>query len=97
MELLDKEIFEKHKHLYECFKKHGFIKNYTKDVYTSLIGLYMKYVSKQHTFSHWCSSCRMELIEALYKWYSHEKVMEEKVEPVIEPVNKTRKKRTKKI
>jgi len=68
----DLEIFKKHFHLYECYKKHSFIRNYDKDVYTDLIYLYMKYISPTHTYSHWCSSCRLELVNHLYSWYSNE-------------------------
>ena len=43
---IDKEIFERHYPLYEMWKKHQFVKNYEKDVYSNLITLYTKYVSE---------------------------------------------------
>jgi hypothetical protein len=71
---IDKEIFERHYPLYEMWKKHQFVKNYEKDVYSNLITLYTKYVSEKHNFSHWCSSCRAELIHHLYNWYVSQNV-----------------------
>lgn len=68
----DQELFKKHFHLYECYKKHAFIRNYSKDVYAELIHLYTTYVNPKHTFSHWCSSCRAELVNYLYGWYTNE-------------------------
>ena len=68
----DQELFKKHFHLYECYKKHAFIRNYSKEVYTDLIYLYTKYVNEKHQFSHWCSSCRAELVNYLYGWYVNE-------------------------
>lgn len=68
----DLELFKKHFELYECYKKHAFIRNYSKDVYTELIYLYTKYVNEKHQFSHWCSSCRAELVNYLYGWYVNE-------------------------
>lgn len=68
----DLELFKKHFHLYECYKKHAFIRNYSKEVYTDLIYLYTKYVNEKHQFSHWCSSCRAELVNYLYAWYVNE-------------------------
>jgi hypothetical protein len=65
----DIDIFEKHIELYQSLKKHDFIRNYTKEVYNELLCLYITYVSPTHTFSHWCSSCRSELVSQLYKWY----------------------------
>lgn len=69
----DKQIFEEHYHLYEMLVKHSFIRNYTKETYTDLINLYTKYVSDKHNFSHWCSSCRSELVNHLYQWYINNK------------------------
>jgi hypothetical protein len=68
----DQELFKKHFHLYECYKKHAFIRNYSKEVYNDLISLYTKYVNEKHQFSHWCSSCRAELVNYLYGWYVNE-------------------------
>lgn len=68
----DLELFKKHFHLYECYKKHAFIRNYSKEVYTELIYLYTKYISEKHQFSHWCSSCRAELVNYLFNWYVNE-------------------------
>jgi elongation factor P hydroxylase len=68
----DLELFKKHFELYECYKKHAFIRNYDKEVYTDLIHLYTTYVNEKHNFSHWCSSCRVELVEYLYGWYVNE-------------------------
>ena len=68
----DHELFKKHMELYECYKKHAFIRNYSKEVYNDLIHLYTTYVNAKHTFSHWCSSCRMELVNYLYGWYTNE-------------------------
>ena len=68
----DHELFKKHMELYECYKKHAFIRNYDKEVYNDLIHLYTTYVNAKHTFSHWCSSCRMELVNYLYGWYTNE-------------------------
>jgi len=66
----DKIIFEKYKDYYISFERNKYIKNYTKEVYQDLLSLYAKYVSPKHQFSHWCSSCRTELIVSLYRWYS---------------------------
>lgn len=66
----DKLLFEKHIELYEQIKRHSFCKNYSIEVYHDLVELYTRYVSKSHNFSHWCTSCRMELVEVLYNWYS---------------------------
>jgi hypothetical protein len=68
----DLELFKKHFHLYECYKKHAFIRNYSKEVYTDLIYLYTTYVNEKHSFSHWCSSCRAELVNYLYAWFVNE-------------------------
>lgn len=68
----DHELFKKHFELYECYKKHAFIRNYSKDVYADLIHLYTTYVNPKHNFSHWCSSCRAELVNYLYGWYTNE-------------------------
>lgn len=68
----DLELFKKHFELYECYKKHAFIRNYSKEVYTDLIYLYTKYVNQKHQFSHWCSSCRAELVNYLYGWFTNE-------------------------
>lgn len=89
----DLELFKKHFELYECYKKHAFIRNYSKEVYTDLIYLYTKYVNEKHSFSHWCSSCRAELVNYLYGWFTNEthttwykedKPVKEEVIPVIE-------------
>jgi hypothetical protein len=103
----DLELFKKHFELYECYKKHAFIRNYSKEVYTELIYLYTKYVNDKHQFSHWCSSCRAELVNYLYgwftnetntTWYKHDEIQEEVApdmieEPVIEnkPIKRRRK------
>jgi hypothetical protein len=68
----DHELFKKHFELYECYKKHAFIRNYSKTVYTELIHLYTTYINPKHTFSHWCSQCRVELVCAVYGWYTNE-------------------------
>ena len=68
----DLELFKKHMPLYESYKKHAFIRNYSKEVYTEMIYLYTTYVNPKHNFSHWCSSCRMELVNYLYGWYTNE-------------------------
>ena len=68
----DLELFKKHFHLYECYKKHAFIRNYSKEVYNELIYLYTKYINEKHQFSHWCSSCRAELVNYLYGWFTNE-------------------------
>lgn len=70
----DKEIFEKHFHLYEMLIKHSFVRNYTKETYSELINLYTKYVSDKNNFSHWCSSCRAELVNHLFQWYVNNKI-----------------------
>ena len=104
----DLELFKKHFHLYECYKKHAFIRNYSKEVYTELIYLYTKYINDKHQFSHWCSSCRAELVNYLYgwfvkethtTWYKEDQPVVEEVpaiieEPVIEnkPIKRRRKK-----
>lgn len=84
----DHELFKKHLPLYECYKKHEFIRNYSKEVYTELIYLYTTYVNEKHTFSHWCSSCRVDLVVQLYGWYMNEVnstwYKEDKVEQVEE-------------
>jgi hypothetical protein len=68
----DLELFKKHFHLYECYKKHAFIRNYSKEVYTDMIYLYTTYINEKHQFSHWCSSCRAELVNYLYAWFVNE-------------------------
>jgi hypothetical protein len=68
----DLELFKKHMPLYESYKKHAFIRNYDKEVYTEMIHLYTTYVNPKHNFSHWCSSCRMELVNYLYGWFTNE-------------------------
>ena len=99
----DHELFKKHMELYECYKKHAFIRNYDKEVYNDLIHLYTTYVNAKHTFSHWCSSCRMELVNYLYGWYTNEehttwyREQEAVTEPeaVPAPAKRTRKTSTK--
>lgn len=86
MNIKDKELFETHKHLYESLVKHSFIRNYTKDVYNDLVHLYTTYVSPKNSFSHWCSSCRAELVQHLYNWYVHYSDNNPVEEPVQEPV-----------
>lgn len=93
-------IFEKHLDLYTCLKKHSYIRNYTKETYNELVALYIKYVSPTHSFSHWCSSCRAELVNFLYSWYEANaptNVYAEDV-PVLEPTEApiVKRKRTKK-
>jgi hypothetical protein len=92
----DLELFKKHMPLYESYKKHAFIRNYSKEVYTEMIHLYTTYVSPKHNFSHWCSSCRMELVNYLYGWYTNEENTTWYREPevVAAPVKRTRKKST---
>lgn len=68
----DYALFQKHMPLYESYKKHAFIRNYSKEVYTEMIYLYTKYVNPKHNFSHWCSSCRMELVNYLYGWFTND-------------------------
>ena len=68
----DFDLFQKHMPLYESYKKHAFIRNYSKEVYSELLHLYVTYVSPKHNFSHWCSSCRMELVNYLYGWFTNE-------------------------
>ena len=68
----DLEIFQKHMPLYESFKKHSFIRNYSKDVYNDMVRLYSTYVNPKNSFSHWCSSCRAELVVQLYGWFTNE-------------------------
>ena len=84
----DLELFKKHFDLYECYKKHAFIRNYSKEVYTELIYLYTKYINEKHQFSHWCSSCRAELVNYLYAWFVNEThtTWYKKDEPVVEEV-----------
>ena len=84
----DLELFKKHFHLYECYKKHAFIRNYSKEVYTELIYLYTKYISEKHQFSHWCSSCRAELVNYLFNWYVNEEntTWYKEDQPVVEEV-----------
>jgi len=91
-------LFEKHLELYTCLKKHSYIRNYTKETYNELVGLYIKYVSPTHSFSHWCSSCRAELVHFLYSWYEANaptNVYSEDV-PVLEPTEAPIVKRTRK-
>lgn len=91
-------LFQKHMPLYECYKKHAFIRNYSKEVYNELIYLYTTYVNPKHNFSHWCSSCRMELVNHLYAWFTNEAntTWYKKPEPEIMPVIKKTRNRTKK-
>lgn len=72
----DKELFEKNYPLYESWVKHSFVRNYTKETYNEMLTLYSKYVTDKHNFSHWCSSCRAELVHNLYKWYEENKIVE---------------------
>ena len=91
----DHELFKKNMPLYESFKKHAFIRNYSKEVYAELLHLYTTYVNAKHNFSHWCSSCRMELVNYLYGWYTNEEHTTWYREPeVVAAPTTTRKKRT---
>lgn len=74
MELLkiteqDRQLFEKYKPLNETIRTGGFVRNYTAEAYTHLIYLYSRYISPSHTFTHWCSDCRFQLVQQLYLWY----------------------------
>lgn len=80
----DIATFEKYEDLYTCLKKNGFIRNYSKETYTDLLNLYTTYVNPKHSFSHWCSSCRAELVHYLYAWYEVNKVTLS--EPIAEDV-----------
>lgn len=86
----DKALFDKNFFLYDMLIKHQFVKNYTKETYSELIYLYTKYVNDKHNFSHWCSSCRAELVNHLYNWYgryinnAEQKVVKDPVQIVIE-------------
>jgi elongation factor P hydroxylase len=106
----DHELFKKHMPLYESYKKHAFIRNYSKEVYSELLHLYTTYVNAKHNFSHWCSSCRMELVNYLYGWYTNEEhttwyrqqeeeaaalLAAQAIEPTPEPKKRTRKTSTK--
>ncbi len=102
MKSQDKDLFEKYAEYYSSYIKHQFIRNYSKEVYSDLIHLYTSYVNSKHNFSHWCSSCRTELVMHLYNWYySQEPQIEEPqaqivIETVEEPVLEKRKGRRKK-
>ena len=72
----DKEVFEKNYPLYESWVKHSFVRNYTKETYNEMLTLYSKYITDKQNFSHWCSSCRAELVHNLYKWYEENKMKE---------------------
>ena len=107
----DYDLFQKHMPLYESYKKHAFIRNYSKEVYAELLHLYTTYVSAKHNFSHWCSSCRMELVNYLYGWFTNEEhttwyrkqeeeaaallAAQAEAEPATEPKKRTRRTSTK--
>lgn len=80
----DEKIFQKHYELFECWQKHQFVRNYEKDVYSNLLHLYTSYINQKHSFSHWCSSCRAELVNAVYTWYISQGNSKEVVDVVIE-------------
>jgi putative IMPACT (imprinted ancient) family translation regulator len=80
----DLEIFESNQHLYDMLIKHSFVRNYTKETYTELINLYSKYVNDKHNFSHWCSSCRAELVNHLYQWYQEHKPKDAAADRIVE-------------
>jgi hypothetical protein len=65
----DLQVLERHFIKYYTFVKSQYITNFNKEVYNELIGIYTEYVSKKNNFSHWCSSCRVDLIVKLYTWY----------------------------
>lgn len=85
MKAEDKDLFEKYSEYYSSYMKHKFIRNYSKEVYSDLIHLYTTYVNPKHNFSHWCSSCRTELVMHLYTWYNGQNTIEEAV--VEQPVS----------
>lgn len=91
--------FDKYEDLYTCLKKNGFIRNYSKETYNDLLKLYTAYINPKHSFSHWCSSCRAELVHHLYTWYQVNK-QEVEVQVVTEdvpqgtPIKKTRKRKS---
>ena len=92
----DLELFKKHMPLYESYKKHAFIRNYSKEVYNEMLHLYTTYVNAKHNFSHWCSSCRMDLVNYLYGWYTNEEHTtwyreQEEVAPAPAPKKRTKK------
>jgi len=68
----DLELFKKHFHFYESWKKSACIRNYGKQEYNDMVYLYTKYVDAKQVFNHWCSSCRIELVEYLYRWFVNE-------------------------
>lgn len=70
LEQQDRDMFEKHIDLYNQWKSHKFIKNYTKEVYQDFDYLYKKFINSFNPHKHWCSTCRTDLIEELYRWYS---------------------------
>lgn len=91
----DLRIFEDNFYLYEMLIKHSFVRNYTKETYSDLIRLYTIYVSDKHNFSHWCSSCRAELVNHLFQWYINNKpsnevvINKQEAEAVITPTINT--------
>lgn len=103
----DHELFKKHMIFYETWKKSACIKNFGKQEYNDMVYLYAKYVDSKKTFSSWCSSCRIELVNYLYGWYTNEEHTtwyreQEEVptpEPIVEvapaPTKRTRKSKTK--
>jgi hypothetical protein len=68
--LTNEEInfLEDNKYLYEMIQKAGYCRNYTKEVYQSLSDIHIKHIG-QHTYTHWCGDCRIQLVTIVYRWY----------------------------
>lgn len=61
-------ILKENYSLYETASRSGFVKNYSIQIYRSLLNLYSKYISSTHSYSHWCGDCRFDLVLRLYQW-----------------------------
>lgn len=64
-----KDILEKYVGLYDMYDKYMYIRNYTQEAYDKLLQVYVDNISTKHTFSHWCSTCRTDLVLSVYRWY----------------------------
>ena len=71
--------------LYQTASKSGFVKNYSILVYRQLLNLYTKYVSAQHSYSHWCGDCRFDLVLRLYGWALQQPEFEAMINQPVEP------------
>lgn len=64
-----KETLEKYVGLYDMYEKYMYIKNYTQEAFDKLLAIYIEKISAKHTFTHWCGTCRTDLVLSVYRWY----------------------------